>query len=550
MAEERIADLFRRNHHINRRDLIKRGSVLSLALPPFSALLAPRLDSAASRARATTGRRLPSAETPIPGQAGGNFVFGRRDDSVTFDPVLTQDNADIWVFINIYEQLVRVSNDGTTIEPALAETWDVSLDGLAYTFHLRPSVTFSDGTALKASDVKYSVNRAATTEESIWTFTLTALAKIETPDDKTVVMTLKEPWAPFLSNLAMFSCSILSEAFVAKVGEEKLAEQALGTGPFVLQSWTRGESVNLQKNPNYWQTGLPYLDTISVRTVPDDNTRILQLQSGELMGMSDIPLNRVPELATGSRFKVEKFPSASIHFIIINVRNSPLSDVKVRQALNLATDKETLIKSLLFDNGEASNSFMPNGTLYWNKDQPGYVFDLTKAQQLMSASSIPQGAKLSIMVNGESVSDQQIATALKDMWAKINIDLEIQPLDMGVISDNRRNAAFDLVLWNWTNDIVDPDELVSIAITPETNENFSTGWSNQEAIDFAKKARTTLDDAQRREMYYRIQQIHMEEAPFVYLYVTPYIDVVTQDVQNFVQHMMGHWVWKETWIQT
>jgi peptide/nickel transport system substrate-binding protein len=548
MVEELGVNQSQRGLGLSRRAFIKRGSILSLALPAGSALRDVHRTAASAYRRLSVEPSTPALQTPA-GQAGGSFIFGRRDDSVSFDPVLTMENADIWVFMNIFDQLVRVSNDGTKIEPALAEKWDVSSNGKTYTFHLRPGVKFSDGTPLKASDVKYSINRAATTEKSIWTFTLTALDKIETPDDQTVVLTLKEPWAPFLSDLAMFSCSILSEAFVKKVGEDKLVDQPLGTGPFTLKSWNRGEELVLQKNPNYWEQGLPYLDSITVRVVPDDNNRILQLQSGDLDGITDIPYNRVPELANDPNFQVERFDSTSIHFIILNTRNAPLNDVKLRQALNFATDKEALIKSLLFGNGVVSNSFMPNNTLDWNKDQTGYPFDLAKAQQALAASSVPHGAKLTMMIDGGSVSDQQVATALKAMWAKINIDLTIQPLDQGVLHDNEQKNAFDLLLWNWTNDIIDPDELASIAIIPESNDNFHTGWTNAEAIDLAKKAETTLDEAQRRQMYYQIQAIHMQDAPFVYLYVTPNIDVVKKNVQGFVQHTMGPWVWTRTWIQ-
>jgi peptide/nickel transport system substrate-binding protein len=547
-SPEQIAASWRR---LNRRDLLRWASAASLGLPAAGhvgdavAGVAPRLrTNAANRILADNG-----TPGPVPGRAGGSFVFARRNDSVSFDPIYTEENFDIWVFLNTYDQLVRVSNDGTTIEPALAQSWDVSQDGLTYTFHLRPGVRFSDGTPLKASDVKYSINRAATTAKSIWTFTLTALKDIATPDDATVVMTLKQPWAPFLSDIAMFNSSIISEAFATKVGEDKLVEQTMGTGPFVLQDWKRGESVTLAKNPNYWEAGFPYLDTITVTVVPDDNTRILQLQGGDIDGMSDVPFNRVPDLAQDANLAVERFPSTAISFVILNIRKAPLNDVKVRQALNYATDKQTLIKNLLFGNGEVSNSFMPNGTLYWNKDQAGYPFDLAQATQSMAQSSIPQGGKIGMMVNGSAETDQQVATALKSMWAKINVELDIQPLDAAVLHDNEMKNAFDTLLWTWTNDIIDPDELVSIAIIPDSDENFHTGWTNQQAIALAKQAQATLDDAQRRAMYYQIQALHLQDAPFVYLYVTPNIDVVKSTVHDFVQHAMGQWVWEKTWIE-
>ena len=479
------------------------------------------------------------------GTAGGTFVFSRASDSDNLDPVTQDGNIDIWIFMSIYDQLVRVNEAGTALEPGLAEKWEVSPDGLTYTFHLRKGVTFSDGTPLKASDVKFSINRAKTNQKSGWTFTLEPLKDIATPDDSTVVMTLSQPWAPFLSDIAMFNSSIMSEAFVKKIGEDKLVEQTLGTGPFVLSEWKKGEYITLKKNDKYWDKGLPYLDQLKITVVPDDNNRILQLQGGEIDGMYDVPLNRVGDLEKDDKLTVNKFVSTYNNFIALNTRNAPLNDVKVRQALNYATDKQSLIKVVTFGIGEVSNSFMPNGALYWNKDQVGYPFDLDKAKALIKDSSIPSGGKIAIQVQAGMQQSLQLATALKDMWSKIGIDLDIQQLEQAVVNDNYRNNKYEAYATGWTNDIIDPDELVSYAILPEQVQNYHTGWTNQEAIDLAKKGRAVIDDAERRKIYYRIQEIHMQDAPFVYLYVIPYVDVVKKSVKGFFHHPMGQWVFSK-----
>jgi peptide/nickel transport system substrate-binding protein len=483
------------------------------------------------------------------GSKGGTFTFSRGSDSDNLDPVTQDGNINIWIFMNIYDQLVRVNNAGTAIEPSLAEKWEVSPDGVTYTFHLRKGVTFSDGTPLKASDVKFSIDRAKSNKKSGWTFSLEPLKEITTPDDSTVVMTLKEAWAPFLSDIAMFNSSIISEAFAKKVGEDKLVEQTMGTGPFVLNEWKKGEYISLKRNEKYWNAGLPLVDEIKITVVPDDNARILQLQGGQIDGMYDVPLNRVAELGSDANLQVMKFTSTYNNFIALNTRNAPLSDVKVRQALNYATDKQALIKVVNFGIGEVSNSFMPNGALYWNKDQAGYPFDLEKAKALIKESSIPSGAKISIQVQAGDASALQLATALKDMWSKIGIDLDIQQLEQAVVNDNYRGNKFEAYATGWTNDIIDPDELVSYAIIPDNFENYHTGWINQEAVDLAKKGRTTLDDAERRKIYSRIQEIHMQDAPFVYLFVLPYVNVLNKKVQGFFHHPMGQWDWSKTSIQ-
>jgi peptide/nickel transport system substrate-binding protein len=262
--------------------------------------------------------------------------------------------------------------------------------------------------------------------------------------------------------------------------------------------------------------------------------------------MYDVPLNRLADLAKDGNLQVKQFTSTYNNFIALNTRGGPLADVKVRQALNYATDKKTLLKVVNFGVGEVSNSFMPNGSLYWNPDQAGYPFDLEKAKSLIAASTVASGAKIAIQVQAGAASALQLATALKDMWSKIGIDLDIQQLEQAVVTDNYRKNKFESYATGWTNDIIDPDELVSYAIIPDNFENYHTGWVNDEAVAKAKAGRAEIDPAKRRQIYYRIQELHMQDAPFVYLYNLPYTDVLTKKIQGFFHHPMGQWAWLKT----
>ncbi|MDQ3227499.1 MAG: ABC transporter substrate-binding protein, partial [Chloroflexota bacterium] len=290
--------------------------------------------------------------------------------------------------MSIYDQLVRVGADGISLVPALAESWDISEDGLTYTFHLRPNVLFSDGTPMTAADVLYSWVRAANDPEEHWTFTLTALKRdaegqvegITTPDDATVVVELAQPWSPFLSDVAMFNMSVISEAFAAG-NEERLTQECMGTGPFAFAEWNKGEFLRLVKNTNYWEEGLPLLDEVVVSVVPDDNARILQLQGGELDGMKDVPSSRVPELAQDPNLKVYQFPSTETRYITLNTRDAPLDDPFARRALQYATDRQTLVDVVLFGVGVPATSFMPKGALYWNDMLEPYAYDVARAQE-------------------------------------------------------------------------------------------------------------------------------------------------------------------------
>ncbi len=545
------------NGRMSRRDFVHRATSLGLSTAAISALWTTyRARPVNARGAVHPGNpfsaRLQTSETPTP---GGTLRFARAEDSDNLDPVTNDGNVNIWIFMNIYDQLIRVTPDGVNLEPALAESWDISQDGLTYTFHLRQGVKFSDGTPLTSSDVKYSLERAANDPAQTWTFTLTALQRdangqvtgISTPDDHTVVITLSQPWAPFLSDMAMFNVSIISEAF-AKGNEARLVEECMGTGPFVLAEWRKGESITLARNPNYWEPGLPLLDEIFVSVVPDDNTRILQLQAGEIDAMYNVPSSRVAELRQDPNLQVLEFPSTFTAYITLNTRIAPLDDVNTRLALAYATDRQTLVDVVLFGLGTVATSFMPKGALYWNDQLPGFPYDLEKAKEYLSKSKAPDGFKLELTFQGGDAEVQQLGAALKDMWSKIGVDLQLNPVEQGLYSDMYNNHTFQAMYNYWTNDIIDPDELVSYALLPESSEAFQTGWQNQEAIDLAKRGAAELDPEKRREIYFRIQEIYAAESPMLYLYHKPYLDAMTTNAHDFGHPPTGQWVWKRTWI--
>jgi peptide/nickel transport system substrate-binding protein len=470
--------------------------------------------------------------------------------------VTNDGNVNIWIFMNIYDQLVRVAPDGISLEPGLAESWEISPDGTTYTFRLRPGVLFSDGTPLKASDVRYSFERAANDPAQTWTFTLTALQRdangqvqgITTPDDATVVVQLAQPWAPFLSDVAMFNMSVVSEAF-ARGNEQRLTQEAMGTGPFALAEWRRGEFIRLTKNPNYWEEERPFLDEVVISVVPDDNARILQLQGGEIDGMYNVPSSRVPELKQDPNLRVYEFPSTFSQYVTLNIREAPLDDVNARLALQHAADKQTLIEVVLFGVGVEATSFMPRGALYWNDTLTGFPYDVERARELLAQSATPDGFPLELQVTAGSADEETLATALRDMWGQIGVDVTIAPLEAGVRSDNYNNNAFQAMTNYWTNDIIDPDELVAYAVLPESSEAFHTGWANPEAQELARQGAAELDPARRREIYFRIQEIFNQDSPMILLYHRPYVDVTTTRVRNFGHPPTGQWDWKATWIE-
>jgi peptide/nickel transport system substrate-binding protein len=570
---------------IDRRDFIKRTAAVGMGIPVVSAMLAAcggdddddgddddatattggapanptattrpaiTVDQNATATSAASGSPEPGASpeatattAPAPsGATGGSVTFARAVDSENLDPVLQDGNINIWIFMSIYDQLIRVDEQGTGLLPGLATDWEISDDALTYTFNIREGIKYFDGSDMTVEDIKWSIERARDTEDSPWTFTLVQAADIQTPDDSTVVITLSEPWSPFLSDISMFNASIISKAFADEVGVDALVDQTMGTGPFHLQEWNKAESMTLVKNPNYWEEGLPLLDEIVFTVVPDSNSEILQLQGGEIdgiVGQGDVPFNRIEELDADENIVVIQSTSTYNNFLVLQTQHEPLDDVHVRRALNYATDKQALIDTILFGAAEVSNSFMPNGALYWNADQEGYPYDLDLAREELAQSKVPDGFPISIQIRSGNDQQSAIASALQQMWAEIGVELEILPLEATVARENYRAEEFEIQITGWTNDIIDPDELVSYAILPETTNNYHTGWQSQEAIDLANEGRAEQDPDARREIYHQIQQIHRDEAPWVYLYVVPYVDALNVRVQGFFHHPMGQY---------
>jgi peptide/nickel transport system substrate-binding protein len=546
---------------IGRRTFVTRALGLGLSLTAADVMVrtySARAQEATDNPITVTvgGTPIAAVEEDIANATpGGTFRFGRAEDSDTLDPISTALNSSIWYFMSIYDQLLRVAPDGISLEPSLAESWETSDDGLTYTFHLRPNVVFSDGTPMTSDDVLYSWTRAANDPNQQWTFTLTALQRneegqvqgISAPDDATVVVELAQPWAPFLSDVAMFNLSVISRAF-AEGNEERLATEAMGTGPFALGEFRKGEALTLVKNTNYWEEGLPLLDGVDVVLVPDDNARILQLQGGELQGMMDVPYSRVAELSQDPNLAVYQFPSTKTRYIVLNVREAPLNDVHARRALQYATDRQTLVDVVLFGNGVPATSFMPRGALYWNDELAGYPYDIAMAQEELAQSATPEGFALELTTLAGFVDDETMASALKDMWSQIGVEVTINPLETSVWNEAFSGNNFQSMSVYWTNDIIDPDELVGFAVLPDAVEAFHTGWDNTEAQDLTREGAAETDPDRRREIYYRIQEIHSEESPMLPLYHEPFVNVTSVRVHNFKHPPTGQYDWRTTWM--
>jgi peptide/nickel transport system substrate-binding protein len=477
--------------------------------------------------------------------AAGVLRIGTNQDSTTFDPIKTIQNADIWVLNNMNALLVRANREANQLMPDLAESWEISDDGLEYTFHLREA-KFSDGSPVTAQDAVFSLTRMRDDPESVQSAMYQIMAEISAPDDRTVVIRLTEPSAPFLATLAMFSAAILPEKAVTDLGEE-FGTQPVGAGAFRLEEWRRGEVVKLERNEHYWEEGLPKLDGVEWHVVTDDNTRILKVQAGELDAAIFIPFNRVADLDADPEINAHLDPSTREDHLLLNHENEWLANKNVRKALNMAIDVQSIVDVVTFGYGSPANSYIPAGALYYNPDNKDYPHDPEKAQEMLEAEGAT-GMSFNIIVGAGDAVEEQIGVLLKDQLGKVGVDLEIRKVDPGQIWDMYVAGEYDTSIAYWTNDIIDPDQKSTFSLGMDENLNYWTRYQNQQVADLVAQGRVELDPEKRREIYYEIQRISKDDVHWIDLYYSPYRNISRSNVQDFLQNPLGRFMLETTSI--
>jgi len=407
---------------------------------PASGMAAPAGTAAATQPAAMAAA-TPQAAAAATGGKGKTLKMARNAEP--FSPLVpwqVDDNPALFISVNIYDTLLRTTKDGLNVEPGLATKWESSADGLTWTFTLRDGLKFSDGTPVKGADFVTSLNLCRMSKKSVWTDNYKAIADVAAPDDKTVKITLKQPHAPILSELAMFCAAILPANFAMQSEADGFdPTKTKGTGAYALNGWKKGDPLILQKNPNYWKQPHNGPDTVQIEYVADDNARILKLQGGETDVIDFVPLSQLVSLGMQPNITSKAFVIQQFSVLEMNIEKDFVKDQKVRQALNYALDKDAILKSVYFGNGLVMNSPIPPGT-YYDKSLPGYPFNLDKAKQLMADSTVPKGFTLEFTIASGNNTSQQIATIAKDQWSKLGVTVNISQLESSVVRQSYKSV--------------------------------------------------------------------------------------------------------------
>ncbi|MDR3322468.1 MAG: ABC transporter substrate-binding protein [Synergistaceae bacterium] len=468
------------------------------------------------------------------------IVVARLEDSNNLDPVMQDGNVNIWIFDLVMEGLLRTTDDGSGIEPMLAESYEVSDDSLTYTFTLRDGLKFSSGDPVIAEDLIWSYERAMTTEESVWRDLLENIGSVEAPDDTTFIIRMKQASPVSEATFTLFNVLIGDKSYFDEIGLENYSKKPLGTGPFMFDEWRQGEYLRIAKNDNYRNTDDIRTQSIKFNVVPDDNTRVMQLQSGEADIITFVPWNRLSEIGTDPALKVLTPQSTEMRNLDINCVEGPTADVKVRRAIAMAINKEAIVKTVLFGYGTTADSFISSAVTYYSKPQvPEY--DVEAAKALLAEAGYPDGFEATLTTVSGNAVYEQMATMIKEQLAAVGIDMKIELLEAGTHNNLRNNLKLQMFFGGWTNDIPDPSQQAGYFTVPTMSNCVHTGWVNNRAVELTMSASVEMDSTKRAELYAELQQIYADEVPSVPVYYAPFPVAMKAKISGFAQTPLGNY---------
>lgn len=498
-----------------------------------------------ARLAATTGLALLLTATGY-AEAQGVLTIGRREDSTTFDPITTAQNVDYWVYGNIFETLIATDRTGTELAPGLAERWEMSDDGLTYTFHLRAS-QFSDCTPVTASDAAFTLLRVRDDPGSLWADYYSNIADAQATDDRTLVVTLHEPWVPFLAMLAVPALAVLPQAtFTAD--PEGFAERPVGSGAFRVAEWRRGDRLILARNACYWNADAVSLDGVEWISIPDDNSRVLSLQTGQIHAAIFVPFSRVAELQQDPNLNVMLHTSTREDALLINHTVEPLNDVRVRMALDYAIDRQAIVDVVTFGHGSPANSFLPQGFIGWNPDNPSRERDVARARELLAEAGV-ENLTLELNVKARDEVDEQTAVLIQQQFAEAGITVTIRRVDPATQWDMFVEGDFQISVGYFTKDVPDPDQKTTFVLGHDANLNYLTRYESAAMLALVNAARNEPDPERRIQLYHEIQALAKEDVHWIDLYYSPYVNVTRANVTGFFQNPLGRFFLEDVVIE-
>lgn len=525
-------------------------------------LLAGALAAAACSQPAHTGAPTgpQGAEGP---QRGGvlSLLMSASGDPPTYDLHRESVAAAIDVGGPIYENLIKFDPlDPNAIVPDLAEGWEASPDGLAYTFRLRRNVRFHSGGGFTAADAAFSLRRVQQPPPGMASprrAGLEAVIGYEVVDDHTLRLRLGRPAPSLLANLAQGWMVMYEQAWVEAGGHERPTVELNGTGPFRFKTHQRSASFEVERNPDYWAPGLPYLDGIRYLVVPDFSTRTAALRTGQVH-LARVFANDVEPLrqALGDRVTVSRIPAQSFGSVTMNTRRPPFDHPKVREAINLAIDRQANLQLLAQGAAEPGGYMTPGGPWALPPEElarlPGYgpdkTTDLARARRLLGEAGLGGGFDTTIATRAGQTFET-LAVVVADQLKKINITATITPLETGRAFEVAQKGDFALLTWGHEFALDDPDAVYGEFYACGAPRNYF-GTCVPEVDALVHRQSVELDPARRRALVHELERVAVGAGIKLITHWNHRIDVWWNTLRNYRPHAapFNNARFREVWL--
>jgi ABC-type transport system substrate-binding protein len=500
------------------------------------------------------------------------LIFACSGDADKLDPADVTDGESTARTDSIFEGLVEYKEGSADIQPCLATTWDITPDGKNMTFHLREGVKFHDNTTFNADAVVFSFERQYNTshpyfqygEWAYWGYMFSDIQKVEKIDDYTVKIILSRPNAAIMTSLAMFTVAIVSPTNAA-LWKEDAFKHPCGTGPFKFVEWIKDDHITVEAYDDYWR-GRPKLDKVIYKVITDPSARLLAIQAGEIHGMEFPDPASFDTIEADNDLQLLTAQGMNVGYLAMNngygyndtnhngmhdqdepwVKTpgyfEPFTNKSVRQAINYAINKTSIVDNLYKGTAIVAKNGMPPFMLGWNDAVVDYPYDPDRARELLTEAGYPNGFNVTFWIMPESrpymFDPTKIGQAIQSYLEDVNIHAEIYQVDWSTYLEKTQAGEHPMCLLGWTGDNGDPDNFMNVLYGANQCTLGTAGnvafYNNTEAQDLLSQALQTYDINQRASLYKQAQVIIHEDAPFVYLAHANQNLIFTKNVQGFV----------------
>ncbi len=485
---------------------------------------------------------LVAAALPVAAQDAETLTIASGTDIESTNIHTVTSSPSFSVLEHIYEPLFNMNTEGV-LEPLLAESIEATSDNV-YVVTLKEGISFSDGTPFNAEAVKANLDWVLDAENGApFRFLLVVggePAQVEVLDEYTVEITTAIPFAPLPAHLSHGALAMVSPALIEE-GIDAMATSAIGTGPYVLSAWDRAEQVVLAHNENYWGDA-PALDTVVFRVVQEDSARLVEIEAGTVDVAVRVPPAEIPRLEMNPDVTVEITPGLRTIYIFFNVTQPPFDDVRVRQAVNYAVDKQAIVSALFEDAALVSSApFAP--PIFGYSEQEPYARDLDRARELLAEAGIEEGTTIELYhPTGRYIQDALVSDAVRAQLAEVGLNVELRTLEWTQYVPYVRRPApendIQFAMLGWGTPTMDADyALFALFHSSEVPPGFNGAFYNNPEVDaLLEEARSNLDTEARQAAYDEAISLIWEDAPWLFLYSEIQVTAIRNNVEGFIVH--------------